>query len=146
MDPYAKGAVLGLTLSTEKADLIKGMLEGITYEMRLNLDCLEEAGVTIRSLRAIGGGAKSALWLRLKANIFRRPVCSLSVSEAACLGAALLAGVAVGEYGSLAEAVGRTLRVKDTYEPDPAEADQYEERYQLYREIYPTLKDLMHRI
>ena len=146
MDSFAKGAILGLTLGSEKADLIKAMLDGITFEMRLNLDCLAEAGVEIHSLRAIGGGAKSAVWLRLKANIFNRPVSSLWVSEAACLGAALLAGVAVGEYSSLEEGVARTIRVKDTYEPDPQEARQYEERYALYREIYPTLKDLMHRI
>ena len=146
MDAHAKGAILGLTLTTDKADLIKGMLDGITYEMRLNLDCLEESGVKIRSLRAIGGGAKSAVWLRLKANIFNRPVSSLSVSEAACLGAALLAGVAVGEYGSLEEAVGRAIRVQETYEPDRAEAAAYEERYQLYREIYPAFRDFLHRI
>ena len=146
MDSFAKGAILGLTLSTEKADLIKGMLDGITYEMRLNLDSLQEAGVEIGSLRAIGGGAKSAVWLRLKANIYNRPVSSLSVSEAACLGAALLAGAAVGEYASLEEAVGRTIRVEETYEPDPEEAAQYEERYRLYREIYPTFRDFLHRI
>jgi len=146
LDNYAKGAILGLSLATSKGDLIKGMLDGITYEMRLNLDYLAEAGVQINKLRAIGGGAKSAIWLQLKANIFNRPVYVLSVSEAACLGAALLAGVAVGEYREVDQAVAATVQVTESYQPEPAQVARYQERYQIYRQIYPTLKDLVHQM
>jgi len=146
MDSRAKGAMLGLTLATSKGDIIKGLLDGITYEMRLNLDYLGAAGVRINKLRAIGGGAKSPTWLQLKANIFNRPVYALSVSEAACLGAALLAGWAVGEYRDLDQAVAATVQVTDTYAPQPQEVARYEESYQLYRQIYPTLRDLVHRM
>lgn len=145
-DSHSKGALVGLSLATSKADIIKAMLEGITYEMRLNLDSLGQAGLPVSSIRAIGGGAKSSTWMQLKANIFNRPVSSLSVSEAACLGAALLAGSGTGQYASLAEAVAQTIKVTETVEPEPAEAAQYEERYQLYRDLYPTLKDYLHRL
>jgi len=146
LDPYAKGAILGLTLATTKGDIIKALLEGVTFEMRLNLECLWRAGVVVERLRAIGGGARSATWLQLKADIFNRPVSALSVSEAACLGAALLAGTAVGEYASLDEAASRTVRVTKTYEPDPTMAAQYDERYDIYRRLYPTLRDLLHAL
>jgi xylulokinase len=146
MDAQAKGAILGLLLSTTKGDFIKGLLDGLTYEMRLNLDCLQQAGVQIDVLRAIGGGAKSRTWLQLKADIFNRPVCSLSVSEAACLGVALLAGTAIGEYSSIEEAAEATVKVIETFEPDPKMVPRYEERYRLYREIYPLLSGFLHRM
>lgn len=145
-DPAAKGAILGLTLGTGSDQILKALLDGITYEMRLNLDRLQEAGVAVQELRAIGGGARSRTWLQLKADIFNRPVASLNVSEAACLGAAMLAGLAAGEYRSLAEAGDALVRVTDTHDPRPAEAARYEEMYALYREVYPTLRGLMHRL
>ena len=143
-DPQSKGAMLGLTLATTKGDIIKALLEGVTFEMRLNLEHLERAEIVVEHLRAIGGGAKSPTWLQLKADIFNRPVSALSVSEAACLGAALLAGAAVGEYSSLDEAVSSTIRVTKTYEPNPQMAARYAERYRIYRQLYPTLRELVH--
>lgn len=145
-DARARGAILGLTLGTGVDQILKALLDGITYEMRLNLDRLGEAGVAVHELRAIGGGARSRTWLQLKANIFNRPVSTLNVSEAACLGAAMLAGVAVGEYPSLAEATAALVRVTETFEPQAAEAARYEEMYALYRELYPTVRDLIHRL
>jgi xylulokinase len=146
MDPHSKGAILGLSVSTTKAELIKALLEGLTFEMRLNLDYLQEAGVRIQHLRAIGGGAKSATWLQLKADIFGRPVCALSVSEAACLGAAILAGVPVGEYSSVREAAQQIAKITRTFEPDRERASRYEERLRLYHDLYPTLRDLAHKM
>lgn len=145
-DPYAKGAMLGLMLGTTKGDIIKALLEGVTFEMRLNLECLENAGVAVERLVAIGGGAKSPTWLQLKSDIFRRPVSALTVSEAACLGAALIAGTTTGEYSSLGEATERTVHVTRTYEPQPEMAARYDERYAIYRGLYPTLRDLLHSL
>jgi len=145
-DPHSKGVILGLTLATTKGDIIKALLDGVTLEMRLNLDYLEKAGVVVERLRAIGGGAKSPTWLQLKADIFNRPVLSLSVSEAACLGAALLAGAAIGEYASLSEAVNLTIHITKTYEPDPHMVARYAERYEIYRQLYPALRELLHAL
>jgi xylulokinase len=145
-DAHSRGAILGLTLATTREEVVKGLLDGITYEMRLNLDRLDAAGVRVDRLRAIGGGAKSRTWMQLKADIFHRPVSSLNVSEAACLGAAMLAGVATGEYPSAQDAARNLVRVVDTFDPRPEEAARYEETYAVYRELYPTLRDLNRRM
>jgi xylulokinase len=145
-DASSKGAVVGLTLATGTDQIIKGILDGITYEMRLNLDRLAEAGVEVREIRAIGGGAKSRTWMQLKANIFNRPVSALNVSEAACLGAAILAGVAAGEYGSAAEAAEMLVKVVATYEPQPDEVARYAEQYGRYQRLYPALRELLHEL
>lgn len=146
MDTQSKGVIAGLTLNTKRGDLIRALLEGVNYEMRLNLELLKEAGITVREIRAIGGGAKSRFWLQLKANMFGVPVVSLQVSEAACFGAALLAGRAVGKWQSVAEAAENLVQVRETFEPDPKEANLYDERWTLYRDLYLTLRDWLHRL
>ena len=105
LDLNAKGAILGLTLSTTKSDLVKAVLERISFEIKHNLDLLALAGVEINEIRAIGGGAKSEKWLQLKADIFGKNVVALDVSEGVCMGAAILAGTAIGKYNSVREAV-----------------------------------------
>jgi len=144
MDPDSKGAIMGLTLASDKADIIKAILEGLTYEMKLNLEYLEQGGVKVEQLRAIGGGARSKKWLQLKADMFGRPVASLNVSEAACLGTVLLAGTAIGEYSSVSEAVDQVVKIKEIFEPDPEKKRIYDEKFKVYAEIYPTIKDLNH--
>jgi len=146
MDPNSSGAILGLSLDTSKADLIKAILEGVSFEMKYNLSLLEEIGIPIEELRAIGGGAKSRKWLQLKADLYDKKLVSLQVSEAASLGAAILAGVATGEYSSLEEAVEATVKIKETFYPQEKKRRIYKEKFQIYKDIYPTLKDLNHRI
>jgi len=146
MDSESTGAILGLSLNTTKNELIKAILEGISLEMKQNLNLLEEAGIPVYELRAIGGGAKSRKWLQLKANIYNKKIVSLKVSEAACLGAALLAGVGKGKYNSLDEAVKKTVKIKESFYPQEEKVKIYEEKYQIYKDIYPTLRDLNRRI
>jgi xylulokinase len=143
-DPHSKGVILGLSLSTTKGEIIKALIDGVTYEMRLNLEALEEAGVHISELRAIGGGAKSRIWLQIKADIFKKPVYSLDVSEAACLGAAMLAGAAAGVYSSVHEASEALIHVKERFEPNPEVTPRYDERYHLYKQVYPLLREFLH--
>ncbi len=145
-DENAKGAILGLKLETKRAEFVKALIEGITYEMKLNLDNMNAAGIPVNELRPMGGGAKSPVWMQIKADIFNRPCVAMDVTEAGCLGVAMLAGVAVGEYATLKEATDAALRVKRTYEPDRANAGRYEERFGLYCEVYPMFKDLAHRM
>ena len=145
-DTASKGAILGLTFGTTKTDLAKAILEGLTFELRLNLDLLREGGVRIDELRAIGGGARSELWLQLKADITGVPVVVPRITEAASWGAALLAGLGAGRFASATEAAEETVHLDRWFEPDAARAARYEERYALYREVYPRLKDLHHRM
>ena len=145
-DTGSKGAILGLTFSTDKTELAKAILEGLTFELRLNLDLLKEGGVKIDQLRAIGGGARSELWLQLKADICGIPVVVPRITEAASWGAALLAGMAAGIFSSAAEAAEEMLQLDRRFDPNPQRMALYEERYALYQEVYPALRDLHHRM
>jgi xylulokinase len=145
-DTASKGAIVGLTFATRKVDVAKAILEGLTFELKVNLDLLREGGVTIDELRAIGGGARSTLWLGLKADITGIPVVAPRVTEAACWGAALLAGMGAGVYADVAQAAEATVRLERRFAPDPERVCRYGERYALYRELYPALADLSHRM
>ena len=145
-DTASKGAILGLTFGTSKADLAKAILEGLTFELRINLDLLKEGQVDVDELRAIGGGARSDLWLQLKADITGIPVVVPRITEAACWGAALLAGAGAGHFPSAAKAAKEMLQLQRRIEPNPERQARYEARYALYREIYPTLNSIHHRM
>ena len=140
MDADPTGAVVGLSLGTTRGQLVKAVVEGITYEMKLNMALLRDAGIEIGELRAIGGGAKSPRWLQVKADMFNTKVVKLSVSEAACLGVAMAAGVANRDYASFREAVDRVVKPEKDYLPDPGRAEVYERKLGKYRELYPMFK------
>jgi xylulokinase len=146
MDPASKGAILGLDLSTSSGQVIKGILDSVTYETKLSLDVMEAAGIALQELRAVGGGAKSSRWLQTKADIFGKPVMAMDVSEAACLGVAILAGVATQAFSSIEEGVARMVRVKRTYEPDMAMHERYMEKARVFAQVYPTLATLNHQL
>lgn len=145
-DFESKGAILGLTMSTTRHDIVKGILDSLTYELKINIEELAKAGIGIKELRAVGGAARSPVWMQIKADITGQSVTTLKVRESACLGAALLAGTAVGIYSSLDEAAAITVKVKDTYYPDASASRHYEEKYGVYKDIYFTLKDINKRL
>jgi xylulokinase len=145
-DTASRAAILGLTFGTTRADLARAILEGLTYELRLNLDVLRAGGVRIEVLRAIGGGARSARWLQLKADVTGIPVVAPRVTEAAALGAALLAGLGAGLYPSAAEASDRSLQLAETYLPDPDRHARYTRQYELYRQVYPAVAPIAHQL
>jgi len=142
LDPDPTGAIIGLDLGTKREEIIKAILEGVTLEIKLNLHLMKEAGMDVKELRAIGGGAKSEKWLQLKADIFDREVLSLGVSEAASLALAMLAGVAVGEYKDVREAVGLLVKEKKRFLPNKEKVEKYEEKFEKYRKLYPLLKEI----
>ncbi|MDE0089487.1 MAG: FGGY family carbohydrate kinase [Candidatus Poribacteria bacterium] len=142
LDLESKGAIVGLTLSTTKGELVKAILEGISYEIKQNLTMLEDAGVEINEVRAIGGGAKSEKWLQLKADMFNKKVIALDISEGVCLGTAILSGTAIGKYSSIEEAVDLLVKSQKVYYPREEIAQQYDEKLKVYEQIYPALRDL----
>lgn len=145
-DPKSKGAMVGLTLGTTKHDVVKGILDSLTYELKINFDTLHNLGVDIKELRAVGGGAKSPVWLQVKADILGVPVASLAIREAACLGAALLAGLGTGVFDSLSEAVEQIVRTDRVFEPDIGKHEMYMEKYRVYRSLYTTLASINHQL
>ncbi len=139
-DPDAFGAIVGLGFGTTRAEFIRALLEGVTLEIRMNLELLRGAGVEVRELEAIGGGARSPFWLQLKADVFDRPVAALDVSEAGGLGAAILAGLATGIYKSHREAAAATVRRKKLYIPNKECAEFYTRKLAAHTALYPALK------
>ncbi|MDZ7371706.1 MAG: FGGY family carbohydrate kinase [candidate division KSB1 bacterium] len=146
LDVHSRAAFLGLTFRTRKADIAKALLEGLTFELEQNLALLRDAGIEIRELRAVGGGAKSDLWLQLKADICRVDVQRLKVTDAACLGAALAAGNGCGIYKAVEDGIRLHVALDRRFEPDSVRMQQYRQRMQLYRQIYPLLKNFFHQL
>ncbi len=138
-DVRTPGAILGLRLSTKRGEILRALLEGVAFEMRLNLDILDRCGCRIDELRAIGGGAKSAWWTQLKVDVLGKPITTLNVTEAGCLGVAMLACAAdTGE--SLASLAKRWVKPVARVTPQAAASEFYAERFALYRELYPAFK------
>ncbi|MEN6303886.1 MAG: FGGY-family carbohydrate kinase [Armatimonadia bacterium] len=146
LDPLAKGAVLGLTLSCNEKTFVKGLLEGICYELNLNTQSLQNAGVHIDRLRVTGGGSKSPAWLQLKADITGKEVVTLNVTESGCLAGAMLGGVATGEYTSVADATARLVKERDLYTPRADKHAAYQKLYKLYAKVWPAISDIMHEL
>ena len=141
-DLRSKGAIVGLTLGTTRADIAKAALEGLTFELLMNLETMATCGIPVRELVAVGGGAKSAPWLQLKADILNRPLRTLRCGEAACLGAAMLAGVAAGVYPSLEAATAQCVHYESEFHPRAERVSAYAERYTEYQQLYPALRDI----
>ena len=146
LDPHSKGIIAGLTLGTSRADMIRGILEGVAFEMRVNLEILAAAGIAPTELRCTGGGAKSGNWMQLKANLWGKRLCTLNASEGGALACAMLGAVAIGRFKDIRNAVERFVRVTGAFEPDMKEHARYSERYGVYRELYPKMKELLHRM
>jgi xylulokinase len=142
MNPLSRGALTGLTLATTKADIIKAVLEGITYELRENLRRLEQAGLPAGNLVATGGGARSPTWLQLKADMTGKLVTTVNVVETGCFAAACTAGAGVGLFSSAAEPIRELVRPRRQFEPRPAHQDFYDASAERYRQLYPALAPL----
>lgn len=142
MDPDAKGVALGLGIDTTREEIFKAILEGITFEAMVNLECLEKAGIAVNELRVSGGLAKSDYMLQLKADMMGRKIVSLNASEAGTVGVAILAAAAGGIFKSIDEAVSRLVTVKKEYRPDDKRTLAYAEKFQTYKKIYPAFKSI----
>lgn len=142
MDTAAKGAIVGLNINTKAEEIIKAILEGITFEMMVNIEKLGDAGVKVEEMRVVGGLAKSDTFLQLKADMMGKKVTTLKVSEAGTLGVAILAGTASGAYKSLEDAVEILVKKKKEFYPDKKLHEVYIEKFQTYKRIYPAVKNI----
>jgi xylulokinase len=135
IDSAARGNWYGLSLRHDPPRLARSVFEGLTFALRELLDGFNEAGHVIREVRLAGGGSRSDLWAGLKADIWGLPVRRAEVADATALGAALLAGTAIGLYRDLEAALGAAVRVGPPREPDPEAAPVYAELYARWREL-----------
>jgi len=146
LDAAARGGWIGLTASHTRADLIRALIEGVSYSQKDCLDIIEQLGIQVRSVRVSGGGARSPFWRQLLADILAKPVVTLETQEGSAYGAALLAMVGTGEYASAAEVCRAVIRETAAVEPRPKEADLYREAHAVYRDLYPALKPTFPRM
>lgn len=144
-DLRMKGAVLGLTMSTNRYDIARAVLESLCYEMRINLNQMQKADIHVENIRCVGGGARSPLGLQMKADILGIPVTTLKVREAACFGAAIVAGRAAGIYRGTKD-IERLVQTDVVYEPRMDMQKKYEERYPVYQGLYAAMRDTMYRL
>jgi xylulokinase len=138
-DPNARGAFIGLTVRHTKAHLTRAVMEGVGYGLRDSLELLRALGITATQVRASGGGARSALWRQILAEVFDAEIVTVNVGEGAAFGAALLAGVGAGVYRDVASACETVVKVKDVTKPSTAKS-VYARFYPRYRALYPALK------
>jgi xylulokinase len=145
-DGYARGMLFGLSLSTEKADLVRAILEGTAFAIAHNLSIIESLNIPINEIRAIGGPTRSALWCQIIANVTGRPLSVLADEGGAPLGNALLAAKGAGLIHDLAEAALQAARIERSYEPDPKLVERYRNLFEIYRQLYPQVKEQYARL
>lgn len=140
-DTRAKGVIIGLQLTTTKGEITRALLEGVALEMKLNLQLLESSGMEIRTLVATGGGTRHLKWTQLKADVLNKKIIVPDITETGCFGAALLArstieNVPVTDLLKIMNPVTREII------PDPENALIYEKKFESYKQLYPSLKQL----
>ncbi len=146
IDPLSKAAIIGITLNADEGEIIRAILESVIFELRVNIELFEKEGISFQEMRATGGCARSPLWLQIRADILGKPIRTLVFEDASLLGAAILASWGVACFSDLDEAVKTMVKGKELIEPNLTLHDFYTERFQLYKQIYPALKDINHHI
>jgi xylulokinase len=137
------GVITGLKLDTTRGDILKGIMEGVVFYHKTVVDSVADAGIALNELRAVGGGSKSDAWLQISADILGKPMVRARVSEAGCLGVAILAGAGTGAFRDIEEGVGAMVSLGERFEPDPARQRAYAERFARYRTLWPLMKDFL---
>lgn len=140
-DVSARGAFIGMRPDTGRKYLTLAVLEGVAFALRDCVEIARQSGIDILETKICGGGAKSALWREIIANVLGIPVRRLAVEEGPAYGAAILAMVGSGEYPTVDAAVDALVRDRDTVYPCEETVRKYEQRYQIFRRLYPALKE-----
>lgn len=140
-DALARAGLIGLTARTTKAEISRAVLEGITFGLCDSLDLIRDVHPgAVTEIRLTGGGARSAFWRKLMADVFETPVAITTSTEGPAFGAALLGGVAAGAFASTEEAADALVHVTKTVAPDPTAAARYREIHGVYRGLYADLR------
>jgi xylulokinase len=146
LDENSRGVFFGLSAIHTKYDLLRAVMEGVTYSQRQCLDVLRGMGVVSTEMLACGGGGSSPLWRQMLADVYGCPVKTVVSKEGPALGAAILAGVGAGLYPSVQDACHAMIRTNPAQQPDPEASARYEPFYQLYRSLYPALRESFHTL
>ena len=141
-EPAARGVFFGFTLGHGREHFVRAILEGVAFMLRRNVELLRSLGVNAQQLHSHGGGARSPLWNQIKADVCSLPVVTLQGADAAVRGDAMLAGLAVGTFTTLAQACDAAIRPRARFEPDPSTGRLYETAYRRYVDLFEALRPL----
>ena len=140
-DPAARGGWVGATRRTGRAELVRSLIEGVTFNMNAMLRIMtRQMGVPLTQVRGTGGGAKSGLWRQIQADTYAAPLALTNSEEGGAFGAALLAGVGAGSFASVPQACRDLIRATHVTEPDPAAAERYARHQAVYDGLYDALQ------
>jgi xylulokinase len=146
LDAQARGMWFGLTAAHTRAHLIRSILEGVAFSLRDSLEIFRELEIPVEQIRASGGGSRNFLWRQIQADIYGKELVTLRTSEGSAFGAALLAAVAAKIYSSVEESAKEAIQVRERMAPKPANMKKYDRLYEVYRNLYPAVRDLAHQL
>jgi xylulokinase len=146
LDAQARGMWFGMTAAHKRGHMIRSILEGVAFSLRDSYEIFKELGIPIEQIRASGGGSRSLFWRQIQADIYGKEVVTLRTSEGSALGAALLAGVAAKNYASVEESAKQAIVVQDRVSPRAEHVKTYDRTYQIYRNLYPAVRELSHQL
>ena len=141
-NPDARGMFIGMTMDTTREDMTQAVLEGVSFGIRDSFEVAKSQGIKIDSTKICGGGAKSPLWKKIMANVLGIKVEVIESEEGPGYGGAILAAVGCGEYKNVEEAADKLVKVVDVIEPDKELTEKYEAKYQYFKRLYPTVREL----
>lgn len=145
-NPNARATFIGMTMDTKREDMTQAVLEGVAFALRDSFEITKSFGVKVERIRINGGGAKSPLWCKIMANVLNVKVDKINSEEGPAFGAAILAAVGCGQYASVEEAANKLIKVVETTEQDPAIVEKYNKKYEVFKSLYPTLKDTFDKL
>jgi xylulokinase len=140
LDATARGGWIGVTAKHTRADMVRALIEGVSYSLKDALDIVLQLGVPVEAVRLSGGGARSQFWRQLLADIFAKQVAVLETQEGSAYGAGLLALAGTDGAGSVTEVCRTAIRETQKVVPRPHDSHLYERAYEVYRALYPSLK------
>jgi xylulokinase len=140
LDPNARAALIGLAADHTRAHVVRAILEGVAFSLRDTLTIFDEMNVPVEIIKLGGGGARSALWRQIQADVYGYAVETVAAEEGAAYGAALLAGVGVKIWSSVDDACAQTVKASAQIAPDASAVALLGARYEVYRNLYPALR------
>ncbi len=145
-DPDARACFIGMDMASTAAEMDLAVMEGVAFAIRDSLEIARGQGIELTASTLCGGGARSALWRKILANVLNIRIDIPAVEEGPAFGGALLAMTAYGRFATISECAAHYCRILESIEPDPALAQKYEQKYRVFHQIYPALKEIFKQL
>lgn len=146
-DSEIRGTFLGMDITHTRDHFARAVLEGITFSLRDSQELMRtHSGKDFKQIVSVGGGASNNDWLQMQADIFNTPIVTLETEQGPAMGAAMVAAVGTGWFADFESCTEKFVNYKDEIQPNPEAVAKYDEVYDIYREVYPTIKDVSHKL